>query len=102
MLDRPGLANQATAEASGWATVAARDLATAVERLLPPAELVTPKCLVHTNFAELNPDFARHHLEQLYIERRRHIPGIELCRLPADAMLLVPSAEEFLPLIGNA
>src|SRR5579875_3593717 len=102
MPDRPGSEDRATAERGDWTVAPARDLATAAECLLPPTELVTPKCLVHTNFAELNPEFARHHLEQLYIERRRRIPGVALCRLPPDTALAVPDPEEFLPLVGGA
>jgi tetratricopeptide (TPR) repeat protein len=81
--------------------VASRFLAEQSTVILASEEFLAPACIRYTNFPEVNPQFGKHHVTSLYIEKRRWVPEISLHQLPADTTLAVPNGEDFIPLAGG-
>lgn len=69
--------------------------------IIPCREFTAPACVRYTNFPEMNPTFGSHHVDLLYVEKKRWVPAVSLCQLPANAHLAVPNGEEFIPLVGT-
>nr|WP_294555572.1 WcbI family polysaccharide biosynthesis putative acetyltransferase [uncultured Rhodopila sp.] len=83
------------------ALVEARFVATE-SRVIVDSDIITmPACIRYTNFQEVNPAFGRQHETQLYVERRRWLPDVRLCQLPAGTTLAVPNGDDFLPVTGQ-
>ena len=61
----------------------------------------SPKCLIHTNYLEINEEFGRHHLRDLYIARHQTIPEIRLHRVPGGVNLAVHGDEDFVLYLGD-
>jgi tetratricopeptide (TPR) repeat protein len=78
-----------------------RDLAQTLDCIIPATRSMTPKCLVYTNFMQLNPEFGAHHLARLYIDRERHLPEVSIYKLDPMVILAVPNGEEFIPFCGD-
>jgi hypothetical protein len=78
------------------------DFAVSSELLIKAMVFDAPKCLVHTNFFDLNEDFAHHHLETLYIARQQILPDVRLHRLPAHVNLAVRNDEDFIAYLGDS
>jgi tetratricopeptide (TPR) repeat protein len=83
------------------AQVEARFVATESCVIVGSDTITMPACIRYTNFQEVNPAFGRQHETQLYVERRRWLPDVRLCRLPAGTVLAVPNGDEFLPVTGQ-
>jgi capsular polysaccharide biosynthesis protein len=49
----------------------------------------------------MNPTFGTHHVDVIYVEKKRWVPAVSLCRLPANARLAVPNGEEFVAMAGT-
>jgi tetratricopeptide (TPR) repeat protein len=75
-------------------------MATETDEIIPCREFTSPACVRYTNFQEMNPTFGSHHVENLYVEKKRWVPAVSLCRLPANARLAVPNGEEFVAIVG--
>jgi Flp pilus assembly protein TadD/capsular polysaccharide biosynthesis protein len=84
-----------------FALVPSRSLAISSEDIVESTEVFMPRCLTYTNFMDLNPEFARHNLESVYVDRWRRLPPITLCRLDASVRLFVPSDEDFILLSSD-
>jgi tetratricopeptide (TPR) repeat protein/capsular polysaccharide biosynthesis protein len=84
-----------------FARVPSLALTRSSETVLPAAQLTTPGCLVYTNFSTLNPAFAQHHLDGLYVERERYLPAVSLGQLSPTVKLVVPNGEDFILFCDN-
>jgi tetratricopeptide (TPR) repeat protein/capsular polysaccharide biosynthesis protein len=84
-----------------FARVPSRYLFQSSETVVPQVQITTPKCLVYSNFAKLNPEFAQHHFRNLYIERERYLPPVSVGRLDRTVELFVPNGEDFIPFCGS-
>jgi tetratricopeptide (TPR) repeat protein len=92
---------EAVMDARRFAPVGLRYLAVGSEEIVPAGEFTAPACLRYTNFPAMNPTFGSHHVNNLYVEKRKFVPAVNLCRLPADARLAVPNHEEFIAAAGT-
>jgi len=89
------------AQGRRMAAVGSKFLAVQSAEIIPAQEVSVPACIRYTNFQEMNPTFGGHHVEKLYVEKRRWVPAVSLCQLPADARLAVPNGEEFIAIVGT-
>jgi Flp pilus assembly protein TadD len=81
--------------------VGSKFLARRIDEIIPAQEVTVPACIRYTNFQDVNPTFGGHHVENLYVEKRRWVPAVSLCQLPPDARVAVPNGEEFIALVGT-
>jgi tetratricopeptide (TPR) repeat protein len=84
-----------------FAAVGSKFVAIQVDEIVPAMEFVAPACVRYTNFQEMNPTFGTHHVDNLYVEKRRWVPAVSLCQLPEHARLAVPNGEEFIAIAGT-
>jgi tetratricopeptide (TPR) repeat protein/capsular polysaccharide biosynthesis protein len=75
-------------------------IAIEMDEIVPCQEFTAPACVRYTNFQELNPTFGSHHVDNIYVEKKRWVPAVSLCRLPANVRLAVPNGEEFVAITG--
>jgi len=71
------------------------------ELLFESAAFDAPKCLVYTNFLDLNEQFGQHHLQDVYVARAQSIPAIRVHRLPAGVRLTVCADEDFIVFLDD-
>jgi len=76
-------------------------MAVETSEIVPSLEFTAPACVQYTNFTDLNPIFGAHHIDHLYVEKRRWVPAVSLCRLAPGARLAVPNGEEFIAIAGS-
>ena len=81
--------------------VALEDFSANSLQLAPEVAFEAPRCLIHTNFGEVDAEEGRRHLEALYVARQRRVPAIRLMRLPRLTTLAVPSGQDFFPVLDN-
>lgn len=69
--------------------------------LLRGCRYPVPRCLVYSNFPEVNPAFGAHHLQHLYVPRVAALSGVVLAKLPASTGLVVAGDDGFLPVVDR-
>jgi tetratricopeptide (TPR) repeat protein len=82
------------------ALVEARFVAIESSLIVDSDTVTMPACIRYTNFTAVNPAFGRQHETSLYVERRRYVPDVRLCRLPVNTVLAVPNGDDFIPVAG--
>lgn len=77
------------------------DLSMSSEVILDSVTFNAPKCLVYTNFPDVNPQFASHHLNDIYVARKIEFDQVKLLGLPHGTSLLAVGEEDFIPVVDG-
>jgi hypothetical protein len=77
------------------------ELAVESETLLPAVDFCAPRCIVYSNFHDLDPETGSRMMNRVYIKANYRLDAVELGRLPIGTDLIVVGWEDFVPTFMN-